>query len=348
MYSLVYRKIYDVALIKEIRLLFDEYADRNQKVHISEFNKKISESISGQPVPFIYERLGRRYRYFLIDEFQDTSILQWQNLLPLLEESLANGNFNMLVGDAKQAIYRFRNGEVELFSNLPKLYPEAKTPLENSTEKSLEAHYEEVVLGTNYRSDQVIVDFNNRFFQAVTDGLQGKNKIVYAAHHQVVPPEKKKENAGFVKIELIEAEKAEGYREIRLEKIRTYIDELINKGYDNKDICVLTNQNKYAAEIASFLIGNGYDIISHESLLIKNAPEVRMIIAFIKLYLDIEDKIQLAHFIENLALVKPTHTSFHKLFVSALPFLKLGFSRLDASPGLWQNKGKGFGGTVCL
>ena len=328
MYSLVYRKIYDVALIKEIRLLFDDYADRNQKVHISEFNKKISESIAGQPVPFIYERLGRRYRYFLIDEFQDTSILQWQNLLPLLEESLAHGNFNMLVGDAKQAIYRFRNGEVELFSNLPKLYPEAKTLLEKSSEKFLEAHYNEVVLETNYRSDQVIVDFNNRFFQAIKNGLQGKNKKVYAEHHQMVPAEKLEENAGFVKIELIEAEKAEGYREQRLEKIKTYIDELKSNGYDNKDICVLTNQNNYATEIASFLIENGYDIISHESLLLKNAPEVRLIIAFIKLFTDVDDKIQLANFIENMAMVKPTDATFHKLFTGASPFLKQGFQEL--------------------
>ncbi len=81
-YSLLYERIYDVALIKEIRVLFDDYAARNQKVHISEFNKKISESIAEQPVPFIYERLGRRYQYFLIDEFQDTSVLQWQNFLP--------------------------------------------------------------------------------------------------------------------------------------------------------------------------------------------------------------------------------------------------------------------------
>jgi ATP-dependent exoDNAse (exonuclease V) beta subunit len=339
-YSLVYRKIYDVALIKEMRLLFDEYAERNQKVHISEFNKKISESIAGQPVPFIYERLGRRYRYFLIDEFQDTSILQWQNLLPLLEESLAHGNFNMLVGDAKQAIYRFRNGEVELFSNLPKLYPEAKTQIEKSSEKFLESHYEEVVLEKNYRSDQVIVEFNNRFFQTVKDGLQGKNKKVYAEHHQMVPPDKVKENAGFVKIELIEAEKAENYRELRLEKIRTYIDELKSKGYDNKDICVLTNQNKYATEIASFLIENSYDIVSHESLLLKNAAEVRLIIAFIELYIDVDDKIQLANFIENMALVKTTHETFHKLLTGALPFLKTGFQELMHHLGfskIWES-----------
>jgi len=328
MYSLIYRKIYDVALIKEIRLLFDDYANRNQKVHISEFNKKISESIAGQPVPFIYERLGRRYRYFLIDEFQDTSVLQWQNLMPLIEESLAYGNFNMLVGDAKQAIYRFRNGEVELFSSLPKLYPEAKTVQEIGSEKFLESHYKEVILGTNFRSGKVIVDFNNSFFQTISEGLHGRNKKVYEDLHQIVKPEKEKENAGYIKIELIEAEKTEDYREQRLEFIMNNIDTLKESGYKDKDICVLTNQNKYATEIASFLIENGYNIISNESLLLKNAPEVRMIIAFFKLLLNTNDELQLANFIENMLVIRKDKQAFHEVFKQAAPYLKKGIDGL--------------------
>jgi ATP-dependent exoDNAse (exonuclease V) beta subunit len=328
MYSMVYRKIYDVALIREIRLLFDDYADRNQKVHISEFNKKISESIAGQPVPFIYERLGRRYRYFLIDEFQDTSVLQWQNLMPLLEESLAYGHYNMLVGDAKQAIYRFRNGEVELFSSLPKLYPKAETDREIAAEKFLKSHYKEVILGLNYRSDKVIVNFNNSFFKTIYKGLQGRNKKVYEGHHQRVKEEKENENTGYVKIELIEAEKTENYREIRLKNIRNNIEELKSKGYQDKDICVLTNQNKYATEIASYLIENGYQIISNESLLLKNSPEVRMIIALFKLLLNTGDQIQLANFIENLLVIRNHQDSFHGTFSDASSHLKNGIDRL--------------------
>jgi len=132
-------------------------------VHISEFNKKISDEIADQPVPFIYERLGRKYRYFLIDEFQDTSILQWYNLLPLIEESLSYGNFNMLVGDAKQAIYRFRNGEVELFANLPDLYGNDGSQLSVSRQKMLQQEYREVILSTNWRSYPEIIKFNNDF-----------------------------------------------------------------------------------------------------------------------------------------------------------------------------------------
>ena len=145
---LVYNNIYEMALINEIRQLFQDFTERTGKVHISEFNKRIHREIAGQPVPFIYERLGRRYRYFLIDEFQDTSILQWDNLLPLVEESLANGHFNMVVGGAKQAIYRFRNGEVELFTHLPHLYGLEDTPENALREQMLLQNYEQKDLKT--------------------------------------------------------------------------------------------------------------------------------------------------------------------------------------------------------
>ena len=322
-YSLLYERIYDVALIKEIRVLFDDYAARNQKVHISEFNKKISESIAEQPVPFIYERLGRRYQYFLIDEFQDTSVLQWQNFLPLIEESLAYGHFNMLVGDAKQAIYRFRNGEVELFSSLPKLYPEAKSLKEKTSENLLVDNYEEVVLKHNFRSQKVIIDFNNRFFESVKDGLSEKNNRVYKGHTQLLP-EKDDKSGGYVNIEFIEAENIEGYRAKRLEKIGSDVDLLIDKGYKQKDICVLTNKNEYAAEIATYLIGKSYRVISHESLLLKNADEVRLAIAFFKLVLNNEDKIQLATFVENLLQHRHDDHDFHSIYNNALLFIDKG------------------------
>lgn len=326
-YGLLHRKIYDVALIKEIRQLFDDYTADSQKVHISEFNKKISETIAGQPVPFIYERLGRKFTHFLIDEFQDTSILQWQNFLPLIEESLAYGRFNMLVGDAKQAIYRFRNGEVELFANLPKLYPEAVFPSEKAAEQLLKSQYKEIVLERNYRSHREIVAFNNRFFEAVKRGMSEKINKVYNRHTQLLPEEDDR-NGGYVRIDLLEAENTAAYRERRLQKILAYVQQLQSKGYRNKDICVLTNQNKYAVEIASFLIANGYAIVSSESLLLKNAPEVRMIIAFLKLLLQQDDKVQLAAFIRDLLLVKPELGPFHDIYARSLLSMAAGMESL--------------------
>ena len=116
------KDLYLYVLRNHIFELIREYIVESSQVHISEFNKRISDILGDCSVPFIYERIGERYKHYFIDEFQDTSVLQWQNFLPLMENSLSFGNMNLLVGDAKQSIYRFRSGEVEQIINLPKIY----------------------------------------------------------------------------------------------------------------------------------------------------------------------------------------------------------------------------------
>ncbi len=314
--KLIQMKIYALALTHEIRSIFVDFTDRTQKVHISEFNKRISNEIAGQPVPFIYERLGRKYRYFLIDEFQDTSILQWQNLLPLINESLAYNNFNMLVGDAKQAIYRFRNGEVELFVNLPELLQNDGSQLMMDTERMLKSQYHEVQLNLNWRSDFEIVNFNNAFFNLIKQGKSDHIQNIYANHNQQLPVSKSK-TGGYVSIDLIDAEHTEEYATLRLEKIKNNIDQLIAKDYRQKDICVLTRTNKYAIEVASFLLEKGYRVVSSESLLLSNAPEVRLINAFYYLLLYPTEHIYLAEVVSNLLKINGNEDDFHAVFNKA-------------------------------
>lgn len=131
------KNLYSVALINELDKLIGELRTTENKVHISEFNKRISEVISKEPAPFIYERIGERYQHYLIDEFQDTSVMQFHNLIPLFTNSLSQGHFNMLVGDAKQAIYRFRGGEVEQFVVLPEIYKAINNPTVASSQSLL-------------------------------------------------------------------------------------------------------------------------------------------------------------------------------------------------------------------
>jgi ATP-dependent exoDNAse (exonuclease V) beta subunit len=95
----IQKNIYSLALLNEIEKFIKEIRENEYTVHISEFNKRISEIVINEPIPFIYERLGEKYKHFLIDEFQDTSVLQWLNLLPLIDNSLAEDQFNMIVGD---------------------------------------------------------------------------------------------------------------------------------------------------------------------------------------------------------------------------------------------------------
>jgi len=311
--KMVYTKLYAVALIKEIKDLFDDFTLRTNKVHISEFNKKISESIAGQPTPFIYERLGNKYEHFLIDEFQDTSILQWYNLLPLIENSLAAGNFNMLVGDAKQAIYRFRSGEVELFSNLPKLYGKPDLPYKTERENLLKQASVEKYLNNNFRSYKEIVDFNNQFFSMVIDENDLLIQDIYNQHEQEVVPEK--QSGGYVSIELIESENTEDYQSKRLDSIQKYIEELLSRGFRYSDICVLSRRGNDATEVAAHLLTNNISVVSSESLLLTGSPEVRAVVAIFKGVLQPDNRVVLAEIVENILIIKKQTDKFNELTI---------------------------------
>jgi len=146
-----------------------QYQNDRGAVSISEFSKRLNEIIANDPVPFIYEKLGDRFNHILIDEFQDTSILQWQNFMPLLENAVSQGKKNLLVGDAKQSIYKFRGGEVGLISSLKVVdhpFMEEKfqeKPLDLERFDYLRSNRQLKNLDSNYRSAQEIVNFNNDF-----------------------------------------------------------------------------------------------------------------------------------------------------------------------------------------
>jgi len=298
--NIINSKIYSVALITVIQRLFDEFADRSSKIHISEFNKKISDSIAGQPIPFIYERLGFKYKNFLIDEFQDTSVLQWNNMLPLVDESLSNNNFSMLVGDAKQAIYRFRNGEVELFSNLPKLYPHDESLLSQSREALLKSQYREEVLEYNYRSGETIVEFNNSFFANLIEG----EKESIRKHYSNLKQKSILKHNSYVKLETVQVNNKDEFQPEKHHKIESFIREAMEAGFQAGDICVLGRRKNSISELASYLISKNYNVVSSESLLVNNSPKVSMIISLLHMITKPDEKIFLADFIIKYAELK--------------------------------------------
>ena len=113
-------------MINELKTFSKRYQDENNILLISEFNSLISENVSNQPAPYIYEKLGTRFNNYYIDEFQDTSKLQWNNLIPLASHSLLNFEENQspgqlfLVGDPKQSVYRWRGANPEIFTSILK------------------------------------------------------------------------------------------------------------------------------------------------------------------------------------------------------------------------------------
>ena len=305
----IYGKLYKVALLKELRDFFDDYISTTGKVHISEFNKRISEAINGQPVPFIYERLGVKFEHFLIDEFQDTSVVQWYNMFPLIENSYSSSNdsgssnFNMLVGDPKQAIYRFRGGEVELFTSLPKLYGDIYIKDKEIRENLLKQIIDFENLDVNYRSYKSIVEFNNAFFDFIRKEKKGLISNIYDNHKQKVF--ENKDFGGYVSIELIPSEDKDEYESKRLVSIGNYITELRGKGFEYKDICILTRDSKHGTQIADYLLTEmQIPVISSESLLISSSAEVRSVVSFLKSLINPDSVEVKAELIRNLLLVK--------------------------------------------
>lgn len=247
--------------------------ERDQ-IPISSFNKIISQEIRNQPAPYIYERLGEKYRHYFIDEFQDTSQMQWDNLVPLISNALESvdeqGNMGtlLLVGDIKQAIYRWRGGKAEQFLNL--INKETNPFVVKPHIKSLE---------TNYRSREELIKFNNAFFTATSPFLGSpKYNLLFMDGNKQNYNDKVGGSVDLNFIKMSEENKDLAYCTEVLNAIK---NALTNK-YNYSDICILTRKRKHGIILADFLIEQNIPIISSETLLLKNNPKVNFLINLLK------------------------------------------------------------------
>ncbi|MCI5059080.1 MAG: UvrD-helicase domain-containing protein [Flavobacteriales bacterium] len=279
-YEAIYKNILGVGLLSSIQREINNIKKERNVVHISEFNKRVQQIVINEPVPFIYERLGARYKHFLVDEFQDTSVLQWTNLLPLVENALSHGHDNLVVGDAKQAIYRWRGGEVEQFLKLPKIY-QSDSPWTQEQEQTLIYNFEENSLSHNYRSKEIIVGFNNWLFDKLSADLNDDFKNVYENLSQIPVPEITGDG-GYVEICLTKEHDEISYEEQNLNYIIQTIDNCVNAGYNYGEIAVLCRKNRDASIISDFLLSKGIGVMSSESLLLKNNPFIHLLVSCLK------------------------------------------------------------------
>lgn len=287
---LLRQNIYATALMPFVVNTLQELIERKQQVPIFEFNKRIAALLQASSVPYIYERLGDRFRSFLLDEFQDTSVLQWQNLLPLIENALAGGNRNLIVGDGKQSIYRFRGGEFQQFTELPKIYGLNDNQRFAEIERVLQKHYHEVKLKKNYRSLKEIVRFNNEFFSFLSTKLIQYNELYKDCQQQALDDKP----GGYVRIEFFRQEKGDATNSVRdviKEKALEIIQQATVQGYNPGDIAVLVRSNNDGDEIANFLNQHEIDVVSADSLLLQNSPSVKLIINSLKFIFDPDDAI---------------------------------------------------------
>ena len=293
------RDIKKIALLASISEELIEYQNENSAVSISEFSKRLYQVIANDPVPFIYEKLGDRYTHILIDEFQDTSMLQWQNFMPLLENSVSLGHQNLLVGDAKQSIYKFRGGEVGLiasFTQSDKSIVQSKLNQGTFDEERYDYLLESIEtenLAYNYRSAAEIVNFNNAFFNwiAEQDYYTVKSDLIKPIYGELltqIPRVNADKFTGSVDLTVmrkpkLDAESKDLEQIWMLTQVVNHIEENIRLGFSFADMAILTRKNKHARFLAIQLKENGYPVISSDSLLIHYSNLVSIIIAFLKL-----------------------------------------------------------------
>lgn len=302
-YSLLNKSIFLLALLNELQKIIDEYRVQTGTVHISEFDERLGSVVQNEPVPYVYERLGEKFKYFLIDEFQDTSTTQWQNLLPLIHNSLSGDEkgvdyFNMVVGDAKQAIYRWRGGDVEQFVNLPEVANKADNELVAERAEMIASTFSEQFLSKNWRSKREVIEFNNAFFEFASRRLEDYQHI-YTKHEQEFD---EKKTGGLVRFEFLpdELEDDLTHDDIYCQKVVELIQSLQAEGYKLGDIAILTRKNTYGSLLAQHLTEQGITIVSDESLLLIKSPAVNLLISFLKRFANPEDNIASAAILETI------------------------------------------------
>lgn len=286
------KQMYPLMLLKKIEEISLEQKQEEKLVFISEFNSKISEIIHNEPTPFIYERLGERYRHYLLDEFQDTSSLQWHNILPLLDNSLSNGWFNLIVGDGKQSIYRWRNANVKQFADLPEIENPSQDFIMEERAESLKRNFLGKVLNTNYRSAKTIVEFNNALFGFLSNKLLSEDSgKVYEEQAQRIRHDKDPNGYVTVNVGKVEREEMDIYN---CSTLKEQISAALSDGFDYKDICILARKNYHGNIIAGYLMKQKIPVVSSDSLLLKNNLEVNTIVCYLNYLINKEDKISAA------------------------------------------------------
>ena len=251
---MVEKVIFTLGLAEEFYSKLAIIEEEKGVISLDESTSLLRDIIDGSDAPFIYEKLGVRFNHFLLDEFQDTSVVQWENFKPLLANSVSEGYSNIIVGDVKQSIYRWRNSDWNL--------------LDKEIEENFKGKVKVITLKENWRSTQSIVDFNNEFFTFAADNL-GLSTI-YADVKQEVKVEDSQE--GCVTVDFCEDE---------LEMIDGYIEQAVAAGAKMSDMAILLRTNGEGKKVAEYLLSKGYSVISDDSLDLKSSLIIRKIVSYL-------------------------------------------------------------------
>lgn len=287
--EVVLQNLYVFGLVADISRKLKEYKDENNLMLLADAPKFLHGVIQDSDTPFIYEKVGSFYKNYLIDEFQDTSSMQWKNFLPLLVNSLDQGYTSLVVGDVKQAIYRWRGGDLKL--------------LQQEIEKHIGKERVTVkALTSNFRSASAIIDFNNLIFEKAASLVAAEtgHPISVEAYRDVAQKTFRKEE-GFVHVKFIRDEEDVKWKDQALHQIPFYLEQLQALGASLKDIAILVRKNEEGQQIVAHLLRYKnsddakpdchYDVVSNESLRLDGAASVNLLLAAMKYLLNPEDAV---------------------------------------------------------
>ena len=258
-------QIYGLGVARELSCAFKDLMKEKNVLCIDDSNTILKGIIDGSDAPFIYEKIGVRFDHFLLDEFQDTSSVQWSNFSPLLHNSHAQGKENLIVGDVKQSIYRWRGSDWKLLdSEVPAEFP----------------GFKEEVLDTNYRSLSNIVKFNNAYFTeaaGILDRMNGGGRYMSSIYADVNQEVAKQDKApGSVSVTFCQ-------KDDELQKVLDSVMEVQSAGARLSEIAVLVRSNAAGQSVASYLIDNGITVITDDSLKVKRSVTVRRLVSLMSL-----------------------------------------------------------------
>ena len=288
-------EINSLIIMNALEQKISDFKEQNHSIFINDFNFLIQEQLLKDlktDTPFIYMRLGEKFIHYFLDEFQDTSELQWENMVPLIKESLSKDfavNFpgetlgeTMIVGDAKQSIYRFRNGKPEIFIDLsnPDLTEGTGNPFADVTGKNVEQ------MSYNWRSLGNIIHFNNEFFSLNKQFLYSSEyRKVYDYVIQEIPKnlQSERQDKGYIEIQFAKKLSGAADEGNRLpELVYNIIQDVKKRGYALGDICFLFGAHSTSEPVAEYLTEKNIPVVSERSLMVDKASKVRFLIDMMK------------------------------------------------------------------
>ena len=290
--EVVLQNLYVFGLIADISRKLKEYKAENNVMLLADAPQFLNGVIQDSDTPFIYEKVGSFYRNYLIDEFQDTSAMQWKNFLPLLVNSMDQGYASLVVGDVKQAIYRWRGGDLKL--------------LQEDVEKHIGTERTDVqVLNSNFRSSATIVNFNNIIFEAASNAVsQETKKHIASDAYRDVRQQLFHGDEGFVRIKFIKDQEEFSWQDQAMNLLPSYLEQLQDLGIALKDVAILVRKNDEGQQIVTKLLfyknserakpGYKYDVVSNESLRIDGASSVNLLLGAMRYLLNPDDVISRA------------------------------------------------------